>query len=169
MKNLVRIMKNLFIGLSVMGIGVFVLWGFSGQYHINCDSSGNCTYYETKDYPEPMTLNHHKFQLRDGDELLCYDTSTRKKSEANAYKVLIRNEFGKTYAQSNGLAWDECRKLLQKLQETLDKEDKSLMFSDNLVPDRIWKMVMLVCAICLWTGIQIILGNAKNNSNKDMH
>jgi len=157
--------KNFFIGLFIMFIGVFALWGFSGQYHINCDSSGNCTYYETKDYPKPMILNHHKFQLRDGDELLCYDTSTRRKNEGNAYKVLIRNEFGKTYAQSNGLALKECRKLLQKLQETLNKKDKSLTFSDDCVPDHVWKLVMLICVICLWSGIQIILGKGKVHTN----
>jgi len=84
-------MKIFLMGLLIVSIGLLTLWGFSGQYHINCDSKGNCTYHETKDYPKPIALNHPKFQLREGDELLCYDTSTSKSTEGNKYKVLIRN------------------------------------------------------------------------------
>lgn len=49
-------MKNFLMGLLVISMGVLILWGFSGQYHINCDSEGNCTYHETKDYPKKSPL-----------------------------------------------------------------------------------------------------------------
>ncbi len=160
---------KILMGLFVISMGVLTLWGFSGQYHINCDSEGNCTYHETKDYPKKITLNHHRFQLRDGDELLCYDTSTRKRGEGNKYKVLVRNEHGKAYASANGFTWDECTKQRQKLQEALDKEDKSLTFSDNIVPSHVWKMVIAACCLCFWSGIQIMLGKDKNNIHTSIH
>ena len=161
-------MKNFITGLLVIFMGVLVLWGFSGQYHINCDSGGNCTYHETKDYPKPITLNHHKFQLRDGDELLCYDTSTSDKT-VNKYKVLIRNKHSKTYATYQGFEWKECEMQRVKLQEALDSEDKSLTFSDDCVPGHVLKLVILACIPGLWAGIKIIFGTTTDKMHVNIH
>ncbi|MBQ8437102.1 MAG: hypothetical protein IJX20_05590 [Alphaproteobacteria bacterium] len=82
---------------------------------------------------------------------------------------MIRNEYGKNYASANGFTWDECTKQRQKLQEALDKADKSLTFSDNIVPSRVWKMVIAACCLCFWFGIQIMLGKGTNNINTRIH
>ena len=139
-----KIILNYLLIFSLFVFGFIIPFATNGD-HINCNSNGNCQYY---DYVYYFKTDKTSFKINNNSKISCVKTLNRQ----DRYNLFVNTDNDNVKLPAY-LSLDRCNSYKNLLEENLSKSDKTLKYKKTMPINMMLKLILQLILIMILSSL----------------